>query len=151
MDFLYLTFSRFSEAGSFFSRGRSRNHIQISIKMIWTHITTINYTLLTPQLCICPCRVGRWSRRATCSPRTRCCRCWQLHFVQCTLRPKFWGGVKNCPRKNMANRCQSLTYHDQNYPDCRSRLRITDWDKFGKRSTEIYHILTATIFHSTID
>ena len=32
--------------------------------------------------------------------------------------------VKNCPRKNIVSWSHSLTYHDQNYPDHRSGLRI---------------------------
>ena len=47
----------------------------------------------------------------------------QLHFVQSTFCPKFWGKVKNCLRKNMISLGPYLTHHGQNYPHYRSGLR----------------------------
>ena len=42
--------------------------------------------------------------------------------IQSTLRPKLWGCVFYCPRKDLVNVCP-LTYHDQNYPIYKSGLR----------------------------
>ena len=40
-----------------------------------------------------------------CGVKTR-----QLHFVQNILRPKLWGCVFNCPRKNKVNVCPNLSW-----------------------------------------
>ena len=86
-----------------------------------------------------------------------------LMYAAITLHPKYisskTGGVKNCQLKNMVNNGPSLSYHDQNYPDYGSRLRIqiTNPDygiqigiilvMISLRWTKTYPIFTPTIFH----